>query len=84
MPKIEFLKQSFCYNGAKLWNYIPDEIRSSISLASFCSKLSPRPLIFDLFFLVYVCIISNYFNLICNILHVISHLFCKSAFAEKN
>ena len=29
MPRTEFLKQSFCYNGAKLWNQIPDDIRSS-------------------------------------------------------
>ena len=40
MPRTEFLKQSFCYNGAKLWNQIPDDIRSSVSLASFCKKLS--------------------------------------------
>ncbi len=39
-PKTEFFKQSFCYNGAKLWNQIPDEIRSSVSLASFCKKFS--------------------------------------------
>ncbi len=40
MPKTEFLKQSFCYNGAKLWNQIRDEIRSSVSLALFHKKLS--------------------------------------------
>ena len=40
MPKIEFLKQSFCYDGAKIWSQIPDEIRNSASLTSFCSKLS--------------------------------------------
>ena len=40
MPKTEFLKQSFCYDGAKIWNQIPDEIRNSASLTSFCSKLS--------------------------------------------
>ena len=40
MPKTEFLEQSFCYNEAKLWNQIPDEIRSSVSLAPFYSKLS--------------------------------------------
>ena len=40
MPKTEFLKESFCYDGAKIWSQIPDEIRSSVLLASFCSKLS--------------------------------------------
>lgn len=44
MPKTEFLKRSFCYNGAKLWNQIPDEIRSAVSLASFCKKLSSSTL----------------------------------------
>ena len=39
MPKTEFLKQSFCYDGAKIWNQIPDEIRNSASLTSFCSEL---------------------------------------------
>ena len=38
MPKTEFLKQSFCYDGAKIWNQLPDEIRNSASLTSFCSK----------------------------------------------
>ena len=40
MPKTEFLKQSFCYDGAKIWNQLPDEIRNSASSTSFCSKLS--------------------------------------------
>ena len=40
MPKTEFLKQSFCYDGAKIWSQIPDKIRNSASLTSFCSKLS--------------------------------------------
>ena len=39
-PKTEFLKQSFCYDGAKIWNQLPDEIRYSASLPSFCPKLS--------------------------------------------
>ena len=39
LPKTEFLKR-FCYKGAKLWNQIPDEVRSAVSLASFCKKLS--------------------------------------------
>ena len=40
MTKTEFLKQSFCYDGAKIWYQIPDEIRNSASLTSLCSKLS--------------------------------------------
>ena len=39
LPKTECLK-SFCYDGAKIWNQIPEEIRKSVSLASFCIKLS--------------------------------------------
>lgn len=44
MPKTEFLNGSFCYNGANLWNQIPDEIRSAVSLTSFCKKLSSSTL----------------------------------------
>ena len=40
MPKTEFLKQSFCFDGAKTSNQIHDEIRNSASLTSFCSKIS--------------------------------------------
>ena len=40
MPKTEYLKKCFCYDGAKIWNKIPEKIRFSVSLASFCSKLS--------------------------------------------
>ena len=40
--KTEFLKNSFGYSGAKLWNQIPEEIRNSSSFKSFCNKL-PRP-----------------------------------------
>ena len=40
MPKTEYLKKCFCYDGAKIWNQIPEKIRFSGSLASFCSKLS--------------------------------------------
>ena len=39
-PKTEFLKNSFGYSGAKLWNQIPEEIRNLGSLKSFCNKLS--------------------------------------------
>ena len=39
-PKTDFLKNSFGYSGAKLWNQIPEEIRNSGSFKSFCNKLS--------------------------------------------
>ena len=39
-PKTEFLKNSFGYSGAKLWNHIPEEIRNSGSFKLFCNKLS--------------------------------------------
>ena len=38
--KTEFLKNSFGYSGAKLWNQIPEEICNSSSLNWFCNKLS--------------------------------------------
>ena len=64
MPKTEFLKQSFCYDGAKIWNQIPDEIRNSASLTSFCNFfLNLRCL------LVLVCIILI-IDFICNILGI--------------
>ncbi len=39
-PKTEFLKNSFSYNEAYVWNHIPEEIRNSESYNSFCQKLS--------------------------------------------
>ena len=39
-PKTEFLKNSFQYSGAKLWNKIPEEIRNSTSCNIFINKLS--------------------------------------------
>ena len=39
-PKTEFFKNSFGYSGAKQWNQIPEEIRNSGSLKSFCNELS--------------------------------------------
>ena len=37
--RTEFLKKSFSYSGAKLWNRIPEDIRSSASYNSFCKNL---------------------------------------------
>ena len=39
-PRTEFLKKSFSYSGAKLWNRISEDIRSSVSYNSFCKNLS--------------------------------------------
>ena len=39
-PKTEFMKKSFSYNGAYVWNHIPEDIRTSASYKSFCQKLS--------------------------------------------
>ena len=60
IPKTKYLKKSFCY-GAKIWNQIPDEIRKSVSLASFCSKLSSST--FDLT-LFSACIYINLFHFV--------------------
>ena len=38
--KTEFLKKSFSFNGAKIWNSFPNEIRSSETLASFDELIS--------------------------------------------
>ena len=39
-PRTEFLKKSFSYSGAKLWNKIPEDIRNSSSYNLFCQNLS--------------------------------------------
>ena len=36
-PKAEFMKKSFSYNGAYVWNHIPENMRTSMPLN--CSKL---------------------------------------------
>ena len=45
-PKTEFLKKSFSYNGAYVWNHIPEEIRNSELYNSFCQKLSSSTISF--------------------------------------
>ena len=42
-PRTDFLKKSFSYSGAKVWNRIPENILNSISYNSFCKTFSPRP-----------------------------------------
>ena len=39
-PRTEFLKKSFSYSEAKLWNKIPEDIRNSSSYNLFCQNLS--------------------------------------------
>jgi hypothetical protein len=39
-PRTEYLKKSFSYNGVRVWNQIPEDIRTSTSYISFCEKLS--------------------------------------------
>ena len=60
MPKTEFLKQSFCYDGAKIWNKIPDEIRNSLWLTAFTAvSFLPRPLISLNFSVYYINYLSH-------------------------
>ena len=40
MPRTEYLKKSFKYSGAKLWNNLPDNVKHLKSLASFKRELS--------------------------------------------
>ena len=39
-PRTDFLKRSFSYSGAKLWNDLPLSIRSSSSLAKFKREIN--------------------------------------------
>ena len=40
LPKTEFLKKSFSYNGARVWNSLPNEIRNSETLPTFDKLIS--------------------------------------------
>ena len=55
-PKTEFLKDSFGYSGAKLWNQIPEEICNSSSFNSCCNKLSSSTSILALPYIIYLYI----------------------------
>ena len=35
LPKTDFLKKSYSYNGARVWNFLPNEIRNCETLATF-------------------------------------------------
>ena len=39
-PRTNNMKNSFMYDGAKLWNSIPEDIRKSKSLSSFRNKIA--------------------------------------------
>ena len=39
LPKTENLKNSFCYDGAKLWNLLPADVRDSDTLLSFINAI---------------------------------------------
>jgi hypothetical protein len=39
-PRANNMKKSFMYDGAKLWNSIPNEIRESKSLSCFQKKIA--------------------------------------------
>ena len=40
LPKTEFLKKSLTFNGAKLWNSLPNDVRNCETLASFNNLIS--------------------------------------------
>ena len=39
-PRTDYLKRSFSYSGAQLWNNLPTELRQASSLNEFKTKLS--------------------------------------------
>ena len=43
-PRIDYLKRSFLYSGAQLWNNLPVDLRQASSLTDFKSKLSRHSL----------------------------------------
>ncbi len=42
LPKTENLKKSFCYDGAKLWNSPPADMRDSDTLSTFINTVEAR------------------------------------------
>ena len=43
-PRTDYLKKSFLYSGAQLWNNLTIDLRQASSLADFKSKLSRHSL----------------------------------------
>ena len=42
-PRTDYLKRSFSYSGAQLWNSLPSELRRATSLSDFSDKIeSPQ------------------------------------------
>ena len=41
-PRTDYLKRSFLYSGAQLWNNLPVDLRQASSVTDFKSKLSRR------------------------------------------
>ena len=39
LPKTGNLKRSFCYDGAKLWNSLPADMRDSDTLSTFTNAI---------------------------------------------
>ena len=42
-PKAEFMKKSFSYNGAYVWNHIAEDIRIRHHISRFVKSFLPRP-----------------------------------------
>ena len=42
LPKNRNLKKSFCYDGAKLWNSLPADMRDSDTLSTFINAIDAR------------------------------------------
>ena len=38
-PRTEYLRKSFNFNGPKLWNVLPDDIKCMNNIASFRARL---------------------------------------------
>ncbi|RMX44016.1 hypothetical protein pdam_00012960 [Pocillopora damicornis] len=45
-PRTDYLKRSFLYSGAHLWNDLPLDLRQASSLTDFKSKLSRHNFLF--------------------------------------
>ena len=43
-PRTDYLKRTFLYSGAQLWNNLPVDLRQAFSLTDFKSKLSRHSL----------------------------------------
>ena len=46
-PRTDYLKRSFGYSGALLWNYLPENIRAIRSIGQFKKEINRAPETFD-------------------------------------